>query len=813
MAIATQFIDETAEDEVVQSLCEKRDWMKNKRLELIDNLDELDKFVQGAIDVGKCAVDLETDGLNTGPCGRENGSRVAKIAGFVLSYDSSYGVYVPVNHTEGRNIPMTAALPRIKKIVSACVCIFHNFKFDGQLLRNEGIIIEDLKKYEDTLLACAVLMADRKNKGLKGLSKDILNQPMIELSEIVPNKSNINFCELHPKSAVHYAASDGVCTFALWEELERRLIDQDPHKNNGLRFIYDVEKGCQFAVMDMECGLVKIDVDHYGQAAKKISKRIEEIEDEIFESAGEAFDINSNKQLGVILFDKLGIPYPMQEKSKTGDYFVKEEVLSKIADKHSLPRLILELRSLEKVHGTYLVNLLSNYDDNHCVKFQLNQTAADSGRFSSRGGKGISEDGYSGVNVQNIPAATEKDIWKLRKGIVAREGYQIVAIDYSGEELRIAANLSKEPVWIKEFNEGSGDIHSITASLMFGGTPEEMADKKNKTKRGLAKIANFLIIYGGSAGTLARSARIPLHEAQQHVDNYFDGLKKLSEWIATERIRARRRGYSLTAFGRRRPLQDLFDSGDGYLKSKAERLAVNAAIQGTGADIIKIAMYKVWRYLKNHDLQDDVRMLFPVHDEIVYEIKKDKLDTYIPILSDLMKLDEYTKKKLRWPVGLEVDAEYGDDFSVPLNFFEDKEKGISASVRMGMAPGPEGTEENEKKVEHVEEEKGRAEQNSLEYLDPGVKGEDGATEELKTSSDKQKEELKGEFFNFEVQKTDSLAKAQADMIWQVLEGVDHYCKYGVKKRIRLTKSNKVVYTTSSYYSVEAFLALAFNYSI
>lgn len=822
MAIMNTFVDETAEEEVVQSLVELRPWMKSKRFELIDTVDALDKFITEACEAGECAVDLETDGLNTGPDKRGRGSRVATIAGFCLSYHEDYGVYVPISHRYGKNIPLNVIIPKIKKLVSSTITIYHNFKFDGALLRNAGIIIENHKKIEDTLLAAAILMADRKSKGLKGLSKDILGQEMIELSSIVPSKSNIDFRELHPKVALHYAASDAVCTLGLWHEFKRRMISWDPNKSNGTRFLYEVEKGCQFAVMDMESHLIKVDVAHYKQCAVRLKKRLEELEDEIYaDNGGQLFDMASNKQLGELLFDKLGIPYPLKEKSKTGDYFVKKEVLELIANKHSIPRKILELRSLEKLYSTYVINLLNNYDENECIKIQLNQSAADSGRFSARGGKGIAADGYSGVNIQNIPAVKKEDPWMLRKGFVAKPGYQLVAIDYSGEELRIATNLSNEPVWIKEFNEGLGDIHSITASILFGGTPVEMSRKENKGKRGVAKTANFLIVYGGGPGALAAKTGLTLNAAKQHLDNYLAGVPTLDEWMKIERIRAKKRGYSLTAFGRRRSLVDLYNSGDRGLASKADRLAVNAAVQGTGADIIKLTMFKVWKYIRDNDLADDVRPLFPVHDEIVYEMKKEKLDTLIPIFTEIMKIDEYIKGVLKWKVGLEVDAEYGDNFMVKNNFYEDLKEGISASVRLGMVGGEGGSpEENTETAKHLE--KLGSQEGESPSVKPEVKIEakeaslEKPIEESVNMPHKKEEtsleDLQGEYFNYEVQKTDAVAKSHTELIWVILQSIDGNCT-GVKKRIRLTRRKEVIHTTTEAYSVEGFIALAYNYAI
>ena len=580
MAISQQFIDEQASSEVVKALVDLRPWMRYKRLELITSLDDLDKFIDEAVDTGLCAVDTETSGLNSGPMNRGRGSQVAVLAGICLAYHKDYGVYIPVGHFEGRNLPLAAVMERMRRLLSSCITIYHNAKYDFEILRNQGIIMEDPKKYRDTLLGAAVLWSDRETKGLKPLVRDFLGKEMIELKEIAPGKKHIDFRTIHPKDAVFYAASDAICTLELYEYEQKLLADYDPNKNNGLHFVYEVEHACQIVVAEMERNLVKINTQYYRSLADRVDLRKKDLEDEIIAAAGQPFEIGSNKQLGEILFDKLKIHYPIAEKSKTGDYFVKDEILEKIADKHPLPRLIQEFREMEKVYNTYLMNLLKNVDENSCVKFQLNQTAADSGRFSATGGKGILVDGYSGVNCQNIPATKKDDQWKLRYGIVARPGFKIVTIDYSGEELRIATNLSKEPVWTEEFVNGTGDLHSITAALLFHSTPAEMAKPENKGLRSIGKQINFLILYGGGASKLAASAKIPMAEAQERLEKFFLALTSLSDWLKTERIRAKRRGYSLTAFGRRRPLADLYKSGDRGLMSKADRLACNAAIQG-----------------------------------------------------------------------------------------------------------------------------------------------------------------------------------------------------------------------------------------
>lgn len=837
MALTQQFLDETVSSESVQSLVELRPWMQFKKLVLVDTLEKLDAFIDEACEAGICAVDTETSSLNTGPKGRRASKEgTAELAGICLAYQIDYGIYIPVGHFEGRNLPVNAVVARMKRLVSSCLTIYHNAKYDLEILRNYGIIIEDPSMYRDTILGAAVLWADRKSKGLKSLTKDFLGKEMIELKDIVPGRKHIDFRTIHPKVAVFYAASDAVCTLELYHYQQALLQKMDPGKNNGTFFIYNLEHACLMPVLEMERNLVKVNPAHYAGLVTKIETRTKTLEDEIYASAGQVFNYTSNKQLGDMLFRKLKIPYPVKETAKNGDFLVNDEIFEAIAKKHPLPRLIQEYREMDKIKGTYLDNLLKNIDDNSCVKFQLNQTAADSGRFSGSGGKGLEVDGYSGVNCQNLPRVKKGDPWQLRKGIVAREGFSIVAIDYSGEELRIATNFSKEETWITEFNEGTGDLHSITAALLFGSTPEEMALPKNKELRGIGKTINFLILYGGGAGKLAASAGISISDAQERLANFFNALPKLNDWLKTERIRARRRGYSLTAFGRRRPLMDLYNSGDRGLMAKADRLACNAAIQGTGADIIKLAMVRTWQYIRNNNLSEDLRMLLPVHDELVFEMRTSMLDTLIPAVANVMKIRDLTNK-IGWKVPLEVDAEYGDSFMVPNNYFEDIHKyNMPTSVRLGLSPEQykEITDMiNEKGIEKadeiyqqvlpllIEKSEKSSPQNEEEKLsyDPmsnqnsSLKKIEKETSAAGESSEKvDLVNSSSEFFTFEVSKTDTLAKAHADAIWAVLDGIDSMCT-GPRKRIRLSRDKKIIHTTNKKYSIDGFLALAFNYTI
>jgi len=330
-----------------------------------------------------------------------------------------------------------------------------------------------------------------------------------------------------------------------------------------------------------------------------------------------------------------------------------------------------------------------------------------------------------------------------------------------------------------------------------------------------------------------------MSESQERLVNFFSALPNLSDWLKTERIRARRRGYAVTAFGRRRPLADLYNSGDRAMVAMADRLACNAAIQGTGADIIKLAMVRAWLYIRKNNLTEDVRLLLPVHDELVFEMRTSKLDTLIPAIANVMKIRDLTNK-IGWKVPLEVDAEYGDSFMVPKNYFEDLHRyNMPASIRMGLSPEQykeitavieeRGVEKAEEvfqqmlpllgeKSENIspQDEKEKLSYNTMSDQNPieqETKEDSSVTKEPSENIDTGNSTLSSsEFFTFEVSKTDTLAKAHADAIWAVLDGVDSLCT-GPKKRIRLSRHKKIIHTTNKKYSIDGFLALAFNYTI
>jgi len=659
-------------EDSVKSLTDKAEWMKGLNMRLLSSMQELTDFVDKAIAAKICALDLETTGLSTRTkkvldpsSGRIFHEPVNKIVGIGLSCSKDEGVYVPLNHIEGRelNLNETNVIDEIKRLCLNCTIIVHNAKFDLAMLDHYGVIVTRHTMFEDTLILARLFDAGSKEIGLKHLSEVILNQKMITFEEATGHAERFDL--VSPKISYVYVCSDAICTFQLFHF----FMAQDVIK--GQMKIYNLEKRTVRVVMEMEANLVQLDVPYLKASAAKIQARLEEIRKEIYKLVGKEFDIASPQQLGRILFEELGYRYPDKERTKSGQYKTDDTTLQKIAGDYPVVAKITEFRVLEKNLGTYINKLLLNVDEDECVKLGFNQNGTDTGRFSSPGGRGINVDGYCGVNIQSLPS-TDADglpaILKenpIRRAFIARPGYTIVAMDYSGEELRVATNLSLEPNWVEEFLNGSGDLHTKTAQVIF--------NKQNITKpeRKLSKVANFLTLYGGGPTALAGQAKISVQEAQRIMAAYFAGLPKLKKWIDVERARARKLKKSRTALGRIRPLAMFYNSGDKGLEAHGDRCAVNFEIQGTSADIMKTCMVRVYNWIHREGLQNDIRTLITMHDELVFEIKSDMLEKYIPMLNTIMKLEDILQGLLKWPVPFAVDAEYGPSWDVHNDFFKE----------------------------------------------------------------------------------------------------------------------------------------------
>jgi DNA polymerase-1 len=659
-------------EENVQSLIETMGWMKETDMKLCSGIDHLREFIDMIISRGKdgkkpyCVIDFETTGLNTRMI---QGKSASDIVGVGLASDKNTGIYVPVNHKEGSefNVPEKLVLEELSRLCKCCIIIVHNAKFDLSVFRNHNIIINNFEDFDDTLILARLYDAGQKQIDLKNLSKKLLTRPMIELKQITKGTQRLDM--VSPKIGYIYGASDALCTFGLFDLFiaSQIIIDQ--------KAIYNLEKRLVFVVMQMESNLVLIDKEYLKKEKERISSRLKQIEDEVHEIAKDKeFNLGSTQQLGRILFEKLNYEYPSKTKTASGQYMTDTATLEKIESKYPMVKLIIEYRELEKSLGTYIENLLNNCDENSCVKLSFNQNGTDTGRFSSPGGHGLLVDGYSGVNVQAIPANYSASAPDVRKAFKARPGKKLVAMDFSGEELRVATNLSGETKWIEEFLHGSADLHTATAKAIY------KREEITKIERQTSKTVNFLVLYGGGSKGLSEQAKLSEIEARRILSQFFEGLPKLKKWLERERALAKKQKFARTVFGRIRPLHMFYDSGDRGLEAHADRCATNFLVQGACADIMKIVMVRVASWIKENNLEDEIKILITIHDELVFEMPENKLDEYVPQLNNIMCLSDILQKVFNWPVPLTIDAEYGDTWHVDHDLFKEKPELKSAPL-------------------------------------------------------------------------------------------------------------------------------------
>lgn len=488
------------EEAKIQELTQNMPWMKERQFILCRSVEQLKSYVDNALRAKITAVDLETTGLNTRtrkvvlPGGGSARVPIEKIVGISCCFDPKVGIYIPMNHIVGAecNLRQDDVLNEVNRLCRNTVTIYHNSKFDLTFLKNYGVIVDDFEKFEDTQILARLFDAGQKDIKLKNLSERLLNQPMIKFDEIAKEGK---FALVHPEEGVNYAAADAVCTLDLYNFFLSKpiVIQQQP--------VYRLEKRAVFVVMDMESTLMRVDVPYLSDLQKVTATRLAKICKEIYKLAGREFNLGSPKQLGKILFEELKYTYPSKERTSGGQYKTDTAILEVIAETYPVVKRIVEYRELDKSLGTYINNLLANHDEENCIKLGFNQNGTDTGRFSSPGGEGIYVNGYCGVNVQSLPSGYSISAPDIRKAFIARPGYKIVACDYSGEELRIATNLSGEPKWVNEFLHGDGDLHTVTAQVIFG------RQEITKAERQLGKCVNFLMMYLGGPGVGWHSRR------------------------------------------------------------------------------------------------------------------------------------------------------------------------------------------------------------------------------------------------------------------------------------------------------------------
>lgn len=588
--------------------------------QLIDNPKAQELLVQNLLQQSAVCFDTETTSLN---------ELEAELVGLSFSYKKGLAYYIPISEDRTTALQTLEIFrPFFEK--ESILKIAHNFKYDYKVLKRYGIELKG--NLFDTMIAHYLLNPDGRH-GMDYLSEIYLNYTPIAIETLIGKKGKKqgNFREVDLQVQTDYAAEDADITFQLFEIFAPQI------KKEGLEdLFYKVEMPLMQVLAKMELEGVALDVQWLEQESIDLENDLKHLESQIFELSGEVFNMNSPRQLGEILFDKMQLD-PKAKKTKTGQYQTSEDVLQKLASKHEIIQHILEYRTYQKLKSTYVDALPQQIEPTDGrVHTNFSQTTAATGRLASLN-----------PNLQNIPIRTLRG-QQIRGAFVAPQGHKIISADYSQIELRLIAEISDETNMIEAFQRGE-DIHASTASKLFGVPLEEVS----KTQRSQAKTVNFGIVYGQSAFALAEQTGLSRTEAKQMIDAYYETYPKLKEWMAQQVQKARQLGYVETILGRKRHLKDIH-SNNFVVKGHAERNAVNAPIQGSAADIIKMAMINIDRRLEEQKLQ--TKMLLQVHDELIFEAPEEEIN----LATELIKTEMESAFETKVPLSVEVGV--GDNW-------------------------------------------------------------------------------------------------------------------------------------------------------
>ena len=548
----------------------------------------------------------------------------AELVGIAFSWDAGKGFYVPF--PEGKD----EAMPLIEKLrpffeSEAIEKVGQNLKYDIKVMQNYGVEVKG--QLFDTMLAHYLINPDMRHN-MDVLSETYLNYTPVSITELIgkKGKNQLSMRQVPLEKQTEYAVEDSDVTFQLAQHFRPELKEAQTDK-----LFEEIEVPLLRVLADMESEGINLDEDFLNALSTELDEDIKNLETQIYEQAGEHFNIASPKQLGEILFGKLKL-VDKPKKTKTGQYSTSEDVLSYLAKDHEIIQNVLDYRGLAKLKSTY-VDALPNEVQQHSGRVHTDymQTVAATGRLSS-----------NNPNLQNIPIRTERGR-QVRKAFIPRDkDHVLLAADYSQIELRIIAALSEEDTMITAFKNGE-DIHASTASKVFNVPIEEVT----REQRGNAKTVNFGIIYGVSAFGLSNQTDLSRTEAKELIETYYKTYPKLRNYISEQIDFARDNGYVQTVLGRRRYLKDI-NAGNQVVRGAAERNAVNAPIQGSAADIIKIAMINIHKKLSEGNYK--TKMLLQVHDELVFDCYKPELDT----MKELIKTEMENAYKLAVPLDVEV---------------------------------------------------------------------------------------------------------------------------------------------------------------
>ena len=566
---------------------------------------DLNRWVEKLKQAKLFALDTETDNLDY---------MAANLVGISFALENGEAAYLPLQLDylgAPKTLEKTTALSLLKPVLEnpAIQKVGQNFKYDLTIFARNGIDVQGVAF--DTMLESYVLNSTGRHN-MDDLAKRYLGHQTISFEEIAgKGKNQLTFNQIPLEQAAEYAAEDADVTMklqqVLWEKLSKEPTLEKLFKEMELPLLGVLSR--------MERRGVLIDSDALFLQSNEIANRLSELEEQAYVLAGQPFNLASTKQLQEILFDKLGLP--VIQKTPKGAPSTNEEVLEELAFSHELPKVLVEHRGLSKLKSTYTDKLPQMVNpQTGRVHTSYHQAVTATGRLSS-----------SDPNLQNIPIRNEEGR-RIRQAFIAREGFTVVAADYSQIELRIMAHLSQDQGLINAFTQGK-DIHRSTAAEIFGVSLDEVTSEQRRN----AKAINFGLIYGMSAFGLSRQLGIGRADAQSYMDLYFKRYPGVQTFIHDIREKAKAQGYVETLFGRRLYLPDI-NSSNGMRRKAAERVAINAPMQGTAADIIKRAMIQLDQKLQN---DPDIEMIMQVHDELVFEVRSEKVAFYSELIKTQME--------------------------------------------------------------------------------------------------------------------------------------------------------------------------------
>ena len=588
------------------------------------------ELIAWAKKIEKCkvfAIDTETSSLDT---------MTADLIGISLACDEGEGCYIPINHSyEG--MPTQLSIDLIQKILGSVISknqkklVGQNLKFDLPMLNRHGINITDF--LGDTMLMSYVLNSTGTRHGLDRMAQHYLNYEPMKYEEVVGSASKqINFAQVEISIATFYAAEDADITLRLFNHLNKMLADQP----KLLNLLKDIEYPMLNSLIRVERNGAKIDAKMLSEYSDVLSIKIEELSKTAYEVAGEEFNMDSPKQLVEILYNKLDLP--VLKKTPKGQPSTNEDTLQRLAEEFELPKTIIEYRGLAKLKSTYTDSLTKiQHPITKRIHTSYQQAVTSTGRLSS-----------TEPNLQNIPIKTPEGR-KIREAFIAEKGNVLISADYSQIELRIMAHLSGDKNLTHAFKNNI-DVHSSTASEIFNVPLENVTPDHRRS----AKAINFGLIYGMSAFGLTRQLGIPRNEAQAYLDTYFERYTGVKDYMDSTKELAKKNLFVETIFGRKLHVATINDP-NGLRRKAAERAAINAPLQGSAADIIKKAMIDVDQWIGVNN--PDIKMIMQVHDELIFEVKK---EFAVDALNEIVNLMECSVK-LKIP--LIVDANQGTNWN------------------------------------------------------------------------------------------------------------------------------------------------------